>query len=31
MSTPMVNAESVHKRFGRQEVLKGITLSVAPG
>jgi polar amino acid transport system ATP-binding protein len=31
MSTPMVNAESVHKRFGHQEVLKGITLRVAPG
>ena len=31
MSTPMVNAEGVHKRFGRQEVLKGITLQVAPG
>ena len=31
MSTPMVNAEAVHKRFGRNEVLKGITLQVAPG
>jgi polar amino acid transport system ATP-binding protein len=31
MSTPMVSAEGVHKRFGRQEVLKGITLEVAPG
>jgi polar amino acid transport system ATP-binding protein len=31
MSTPMVSAEMVHKRFGRQEVLKGITLSVQPG
>jgi polar amino acid transport system ATP-binding protein len=27
----MVNAESVHKRFGRLEVLKGITLTVMPG
>jgi polar amino acid transport system ATP-binding protein len=26
----MVNAEGVHKRFGRLEVLKGITLEVAP-
>jgi polar amino acid transport system ATP-binding protein len=31
MSTPMVNAQGVHKRFGRQEVLKGITLAVQPG
>jgi len=31
VSTPMVNAEAVHKRFGRNEVLKGITLRVAPG
>ena len=31
MTTPMVSAEGVHKRFGRQEVLKGITLSVMPG
>ncbi len=31
MATPMVSAEGVHKRFGRQEVLKGITLSVMPG
>jgi polar amino acid transport system ATP-binding protein len=31
MSTPMVSAEGVHKRFGRQEVLKGITLEVAAG
>ncbi len=31
MSTPMVNAEGVHKRFGRLEVLKGITLEVEPG
>ncbi len=27
----MVKAEGVHKRFGRQEVLKGITLEVVPG
>ncbi len=26
--TPMVQAEAVHKRFGRLEVLKGITLDV---
>jgi polar amino acid transport system ATP-binding protein len=31
MSTPMVTAEGVHKRFGRNEVLKGITLRVMPG
>jgi polar amino acid transport system ATP-binding protein len=31
MSTPMVEAVNVHKHFGRNEVLKGITLSVAPG
>ncbi len=31
MSTPMVTAEGVHKRFGRLEVLKGITLAVEPG
>ncbi len=31
MSTAMVNAEGVHKRFGRLEVLKGITLQVQPG
>jgi polar amino acid transport system ATP-binding protein len=30
-TTPMVSAEGVHKRFARQEVLKGITLSVMPG
>lgn len=29
--TPMVDAVGVHKRFGRQEVLRGITLSVARG
>jgi polar amino acid transport system ATP-binding protein len=27
-TTPMVKAEAVHKRFGRLEVLKGITLEV---
>jgi len=27
----MVKADAVHKRFGRNEVLKGITLEVAPG
>jgi polar amino acid transport system ATP-binding protein len=27
----MVNAEGVHKRFGRQEVLKGVSLEVLPG
>jgi polar amino acid transport system ATP-binding protein len=27
----MVKAEGVHKRFGRNEVLKGITLEVQPG
>ena len=27
----MVNAEGVHKRFGRLEVLKGVTLRVMPG
>ena len=31
MSTPMVRAEEVHKRFGRLEVLKGISLEVQPG
>jgi polar amino acid transport system ATP-binding protein len=31
MPEPMVSAESVHKRFGRNEVLKGITLQVMPG
>jgi polar amino acid transport system ATP-binding protein len=29
--TAMVQAEAVHKRFGRLEVLKGITLNVQPG
>jgi polar amino acid transport system ATP-binding protein len=28
--TPMVHAEAVHKRFGRLEVLKGVSLDVAP-
>jgi polar amino acid transport system ATP-binding protein len=31
MTEPMVKAEGVHKRFGRLEVLKGITLKVLPG
>jgi polar amino acid transport system ATP-binding protein len=31
MSEPMVKAEGVHKRFGRHEVLKGITLEVQAG
>jgi polar amino acid transport system ATP-binding protein len=31
MSVAMVNAEAVRKRFGRLEVLKGITLTVEPG
>jgi polar amino acid transport system ATP-binding protein len=31
MSEPMVKAESVHKRFGRLEVLKGVSLEVQPG
>ena len=31
MSTAMVKAESVHKRFGRLEVLKGISLEVGAG
>jgi polar amino acid transport system ATP-binding protein len=30
MAEPMVKAEAVHKRFGRLEVLKGITLEVQP-
>src|SRR5690348_11381270 len=30
-AVPMVNADHVHKRFGRLEVLKGITLEVLPG
>ncbi|HEY7621494.1 MAG TPA: amino acid ABC transporter ATP-binding protein [Solirubrobacteraceae bacterium] len=31
MTAPMVKAEAVHKRFGRLDVLKGISLEVAPG
>jgi polar amino acid transport system ATP-binding protein len=31
MSAPMLRAEAVHKRFGRLEVLKGISLEVQPG
>ena len=31
MNEPMVKAEGVHKRFGRLEVLKGITLEVRAG
>jgi len=31
VTEPMVKAEGVHKRFGRLEVLKGITLEVMPG
>ena len=31
MSKVVVKAEGVHKRFGRQEVLKGITLEIALG
>jgi len=31
MSDPMVKAEGVHKRFGRLEVLKGVSLEVQPG
>jgi polar amino acid transport system ATP-binding protein len=31
VTEPMVKAEGVHKRFGRLEVLKGITLEVIPG
>jgi polar amino acid transport system ATP-binding protein len=31
MPAPMVLAEAVHKRFGRQEVLKGIDLEVPTG
>ena len=27
----MVKAEEVHKRFGRLEVLQGVSLEVAPG
>jgi polar amino acid transport system ATP-binding protein len=31
MSEPMVKAEAVHKRFGRLEVLKGVSLEVRQG
>jgi len=31
MTGPMVKAEAVHKRFGRLEVLKGITLEIERG
>jgi polar amino acid transport system ATP-binding protein len=31
MSAPMVKAEQVHKRFGRLEVLKGVSLEVLTG
>jgi polar amino acid transport system ATP-binding protein len=31
VSAPMVRAEAVHKRFGRHEVLKGISLEVKSG
>ncbi|HWC87865.1 MAG TPA: amino acid ABC transporter ATP-binding protein [Solirubrobacteraceae bacterium] len=31
MTEPMIKAEGVHKRFGRLEVLKGITLEVERG
>ncbi len=31
MTTPMVKAEGVHKRFGQLEVLQGIDLQVMPG
>jgi polar amino acid transport system ATP-binding protein len=30
-SEPMVKAEEVHKRFGRLEVLQGVSLEVRPG
>jgi polar amino acid transport system ATP-binding protein len=30
MATPMVRAEAVHKNFGRNEVLRGINIEVAP-
>ena len=29
-TTPMVKAEHVHKRFGRLDVLKGVSLEVEP-
>jgi polar amino acid transport system ATP-binding protein len=31
MSEPMVKAEGVHKRFGRLEVLTGVSMEVQPG
>jgi polar amino acid transport system ATP-binding protein len=31
MTPPMVKAQGVHKRYGANECLKGITLEVAPG
>jgi polar amino acid transport system ATP-binding protein len=31
MTTPMVRAERVHKRFGHIEALRGVDLTVAPG
>jgi polar amino acid transport system ATP-binding protein len=31
MSDAMVKAEAVHKRFGRLEVLKGVSLEIQPG
>ena len=31
MSAPMVKAEAVHKRFGRLEVLKGVSLEIQAG
>jgi polar amino acid transport system ATP-binding protein len=31
MSGPMVKAEAVHKRFGRLEVLTGVSMEVQPG
>ena len=31
MNDAMVRIEDVHKRFGRNEVLKGVTFDVAPG
>jgi polar amino acid transport system ATP-binding protein len=31
MTEPMVKAESVHKQFGRLEVLQGVSLEVPPG
>jgi polar amino acid transport system ATP-binding protein len=31
MTDAMISAEAVHKRFGRLEVLKGVSLTVSPG